>query len=116
MSIKQLEPTEVIRDECGTWIHPEFQQYMKDHFNNAEWVSQEQWDEMQRYFNIETTKIYMESSVSFDDWESMMDSCDISKWEPITPHGFFLIDIYFNEDDAEAIFAREIRQESEMPA
>ncbi|USR72553.1 hypothetical protein [Acinetobacter junii] len=48
----------------------------------------------------------MESSVSSDDWESMMDDCDISKWEPIAPHGFFLIDIGFSEDDAYAIFAR----------
>jgi hypothetical protein len=52
----------------------------------------------------------MESSVSSDDWESMMDDCDISKWDPIAPHGFFLIDIGFSEDDAYALFARPKRE------
>jgi len=36
----------------------------------------------------------------------MMDDCDITKWDPIAPNGFFLIDINFSEDDAYALFAR----------
>ena len=32
-----------------------------------------------------------------------MDDCDITKWDPIAPTGFFLIDIGFSEDDAYAI-------------
>nr|WP_314523636.1 hypothetical protein [uncultured Acinetobacter sp.] len=41
-----------------------------------------------------------------DDWEEMMDDNDITKWDPIAPAGFFLMDIGFGEDDAYAIFAR----------
>lgn len=36
-----------------------------------------------------------------------MDSSNLSKWDPIAPHGFFLIDIGFTEDGAEALFAKE---------
>ena len=114
MEIKQLTPAEIVRDDCGQWTHPEFKAYMNEKFGDAEWISQEQWGELKRYFNIETTKFYLETSVSSDDWEEMMDSCDITKWDPIAPTGFFLIDIAFTEDDAEAVFAREIRTQSEV--
>lgn len=114
MEIKQLKPTEIVRDEMGFWIHPEYRKYLDKHHDNQEWISQSEWDEMKRYFNIKTVMLWMEASVSEDDWEIMMDSNDIRKWEPIAPHGFFLIDIGFSEDDAYALFAREIRKESEM--
>lgn len=116
MKIKQLEPTEIIRDEIGAWIHPEYRKYLDKHHDNQEWISQAEWDEMKRYFNIQTVLLWLEASVSQDDWENMMDSNDIRKWEPIAPHGFFLIDIGFSEDDAYALFAREIRKENEVPA
>jgi len=115
MEIKQLTPAEIKRDDCGQWIHPELAKYWDDNFgNDVEQVSKEQWNELKRYFNIETINIFLESSVSSDDWEKMMDDCDISKWHPIAPHGFFLIDTHFTEDDAVALFAREIRPESEV--
>lgn len=110
MEIKQLKPAEVVRDECGMWIHPEFRSYLDVNHDNQEWLSKEEWSELKRHFNIETVVIYMELSVSEDDWEEMMDSSDIRKWNPIAPNGFFLIDMSFTEDDAYAIFAREIRE------
>ena len=106
MEIKQLNPVEVVRDETGSWIHPEFLNYLNSLDGDAEFISDKEWAELKRHFNIETATLWMESSVSSDDWESMMDDCDISKWDPIAPHGFFLIDIGFSEDDAYAIFAR----------
>jgi hypothetical protein len=81
----QLKPCEVVRNRFGCWVHPVY---------------------IKRHFNIETVTFWMESSVNSDDWETMMDDCDITKWEPIAPNGFFLIDINFSEDDAYAIFAR----------
>lgn len=114
MEIKQLEPTEIIRDEIGAWIHPEYRKYLDKHHDNQEWISQTEWDEMKRYFNIKTVMLWMKASASEDDWEVMMDTADITKWDPIAPHGFFLIDIGFSEDDAYALFAREIREESEV--
>lgn len=114
---KQLEPIEVIRTKDGTWMHPEFEKYMKEQWNNAEWISQEQWDEMKRYFNIHTTRIYMEGSVSSNAWESMMNSCNISDWYPVIPEGFFLVDLFFDEDDAQALIAckSKIKLHSELP-
>ena len=109
MEIKQLNPVEVVRDETGSWIHPEFLNYLNSLEDDAEFITNEDWRKFESDFNVETVTFWMESSVSSDDWESMMDDCDISKWDPIAPHGFFLIDIGFSEDDAYAIFARHKR-------
>ena len=106
MEIKQLNPVEVVRDKTGSWIHPEFLNYLNSLDGDAEFISDKEWCELKNHFNVETVTLWMESSVSSDDWESMMNDCDISKWDPIAPHGFFLIDIGFSEDDAYAIFAR----------
>ena len=113
MDIKQLNPIEVIRDETGSWIHPEFLKYLNNLDGDSEFITDEDWHEFKSDFNVETVTLWMESNVSSDDWESMMDDCDISKWEPIAPHGFFLIDIGFSEDDAYAIFARPKRVSEE---
>ena len=110
MEIKQLNPVEVVRDETGSWIHPEFLNYLNSLEDDAEFITDEDWRKFKSDFNVETVTIWMESSVSSDDWESMMDDCDITKWDPIAPHGFFLIDIGFSEDDAYAIFARSKRE------
>lgn len=106
MDIKQLNPVEVVRDETGSWIHPEFLNYLNNLDGDAEFITDKEWSELKNHFNVETVTLWMESSVSSDDWESMMDDCDMSKWDPIAPHGFLLIDIGFSEDDAYAIFAR----------
>ena len=106
MDIKQLTPVEIKRDETGSWIHPDFLNYLNSLESESDFFTNEEWAELKRHFNIETVTLWMESSVSSDDWESMMDKCDMSKWDPIAPHGFFLIDIGFSEDDAYAIFAR----------
>ena len=49
-----------------------------------------------------------------DDYEEIIDGCDLSKWDPIAPNGFFLMSINFTEDGADAVFAREIRKECEV--
>ena len=108
MEINQLKPVDIVRHESGFWSHPEFNAYFDKHHENQECIFQAEWVELKRYFNIQTVNIYLESSVSSDEWEQMMDDCDLSKWDPIAPNGFFLIDINFTEDDAVAIFAREI--------
>ncbi|WP_151980589.1 hypothetical protein [Acinetobacter guerrae] len=114
MEINQLKPAEIVRDEMGQWIHPEILTYINSLESEADYFTKQEWDELKRHFNIETVTFWMESSLSEDDWENMMDASDITKWDPIAPHGFFLIDIGFSEDDAYACFAREIREESEV--
>ncbi|EXE11919.1 hypothetical protein J559_3178 [Acinetobacter sp. 983759] len=113
MSIKNLEPMEIIRNEMGTWTHPVFSEYMNEHLENEEYVSADEWKKFKNHFDVDTVTFWMESSVNSDDWEVMMDDSDITKWEPIAPNGFFLIDINFSEDDAYAIFARN-KYESEV--
>ncbi|WP_166167917.1 hypothetical protein [Acinetobacter sp. SA01] len=106
MEVKQLEPMDVIRSEMGTWTHPVYSAYMGENLGNKEYISPGEWEDFKRHFNIDTVTFWMESSINYDDWEAMMDDCDITKWNPIAPNGFFLIDINFSEDDAYAIFAR----------
>ena len=104
--MNKLEPMEVIRTEMGTWTHPEYEKYLAEKFDNAEWIDQKDWYNFRKELNIDTVTFWMESTINSDDWEIMMDECDITKWDPIAPNGFFLIDINFSEDDAYAIFAR----------
>lgn len=110
MEVKQLEPAEIIRSEMGTWTHPEYAKYLAEKFDDAEWIDRKDWGELKRHFNIDTATFWMEGHVNPDDWETMMDACDISKWNPIAPNGFFLISIHFSEDDAYALFARNKRE------
>lgn len=107
--MNKLEPMEVIRTEMGTWTHPEYAKYLAEKFDDAEWIDQKDWDNFRKELNIDTVTFWMESTINSDDWEIMMDECDITKWDPIAPNGFFLVDINFSEDDAYAIFARNNR-------
>ncbi|WP_031946595.1 hypothetical protein [Acinetobacter nosocomialis] len=86
--------------------------YLDDNYADQEWLSQSEWDQLKQHFNIVTVRLYLEGSVSDDLFLEIMDSSDLSKWNPIAPHGFFLIDIGFTEDGAEALFAKEVKAES----
>ena len=111
MEVKQLEPAEIVRDECGQWVHPDYLKYIEEHFGDAEFISQEQYDELKRYFNIQTVSLWLSTTVSDDEFEEiMMIDQDLSKWNPQWPDGFFLIDIAYTEEDAQAVFARPIRE------
>ncbi len=114
MEVNQLKPAEIVRDEMGCWIHPEYLNYINSLVSEADYFTEQEWAKLKQFFNIETVTLWLESSVSEDERENMMDGADITKWDPIAPHGFFLIDIGFGEDDAYTIFAREIREESEV--
>lgn len=113
MEDNKLEPTEIVRSEMGTWTHPDYAKYMNEHLENEEYVSREEWEKFKSHFGVDTVTLWMEGCINSDDWETMMDDCDITKWDPIAPNGFFLIDINFSEDDAYAIFARN-KYESEV--
>ena len=105
--INQLLPVEVERNNHGEWIHPEVGGYWESNFGaDIESITGADWDELKRHFNIVTVKMYLEASVSSDDFDEIMDGCDLSKWNPIAPHGFFLFSINFTEDGAEAIWAK----------
>lgn len=115
MKFKQLAPVDVVLGKYGQWSHPDLVEYIHENIDdNAEYITNEQWSELKKHFNIETVTFWLSSCVSSDDFEQIMDDCDLSKWNISEPNGFFLIDIGFTEEDAQAIFAREIRKESEV--
>ncbi|VXA58239.1 conserved hypothetical protein [Acinetobacter proteolyticus] len=106
----QLKPCEIKRDKYGSWIHPVYLKYIQDHFGNSEWISQEQYDALKKHFNIVTTRIYLEGSVSEDLYKEISQSSDLTKWDPIAPHGYFLIQIGQDDDDTFALFAKQIER------
>jgi len=110
--INQLKPVEIIKDEMGCWIHPEYLKYLDDNHADQEWLSQGEWDQLKKHFNIVTVRLYLEGSISDDLFLEIMDSSNLSKWDPVAPHCFFLIEIGFTEDGAEALFAKEVKAES----
>lgn len=109
----KLEPQEIVRSEMGTWTHSVYAYHINSTFGEKEFATKDEWEAFKNLLSIETVTLWMEGSVNGDDWEIMMDACDISKWNPIAPNGFFLIDINFSEDDAYALFARN-KRESEV--
>lgn len=103
-----LHRTKVNRSENGEWIHPELGKYWEINFGgDVEDLDVEQWEELKRYFNIDTITFDLESCVSEKVYEKMMDSCDLSKWKPIPPNHYFLISINYTEDGASAVFAKQ---------
>ncbi|WP_139851312.1 hypothetical protein [Acinetobacter pullicarnis] len=109
MEINQLKPVDVVRNDYGSWSHPEFDKYWEANFNDAEGCSNEQWDELKRYFNIETFQISLELD-NYDQWEKYGDGGDLSDWNPEKPVAsgdWFLMLIYGNEDGAFAEWAKE---------
>lgn len=112
MEKNQLKPVDVVRWEGGHWAHPDYLKYVDEHFGDQESISIAEWYELKRYFNIQTVSLWLSASVSEDDFEEIMEmeKVDLSKWNPIAPDGFFLIDIGYTEEDAQAIFARPIRE------
>ena len=109
MGMNKLEPMEVIRTEMGTWSHPVYINQLCEMIGDKEYITKDEWDNFRKELNIDTVTFWMESTINSDDWETMMDAGDITKWDPIAPNGFFLVDINFSEDDAYAIFARNNR-------
>ena len=104
----QLMPVEVERNRFGAWTHPEVVKYLRENgLDTYEVLSSDDWEELKRYFNIGTVKFYLEAHVSEDLYEEILDKTDLNLWDPIPPHGFFLMSINFTEDGAEAVWAKE---------
>lgn len=73
----------------GYWAHPQYLKYLNDKHAEQEWLSQSEWNQLKRHFNIATVRLYLEGSVSEDLFEEIMDSADLSKWDPNAPHWFY---------------------------
>lgn len=107
MEINKLEAMNVERNTHGEWTHPVYAEYYEKHFSDG--VTQEKWDAMLGHFGIKVAVTNLADDVPAMIAEQMVDDCDLSNWDPITPQGFFLIDIYFGEDGAVAIFAKGVK-------
>ena len=112
--IKQLKPVEVVRDSYGEFVHPEYQKYWYDNFDGADRITKEQSNNLLNDLNVEikTTKLEDDTSVSEEILEEIMESCNLSKWTPETPEGYFVVGYWFNEDSAVAVFAKEKHHEN----
>lgn len=111
MTIKPIEPVEVVRDADGWFSHP---QYMTEpEFADVEWLSQQEFDKYTSERGIETGITYME----LDD-DELYDRyvndglCECSAWEPSRPagDGWFVLSIHDTEDGPICVWGRRLQE------
>lgn len=113
MDIKQLKPAVVERNQYGFWNHPEWNNYFETQLKNTESFSTEQIDELHRYFNIETARVYFESDADsnlFNRFYENQEYGAVLEWQPSKPDqdlSWFLTSIFENsQGDVVAIWAK----------
>lgn len=107
----KLIPVEVLRDETGTWSHPDFKKYWNEHLHKVEHPSKEDWQALLDYFGIEVIKVDMENDAPDDVLNRYFDLEEIEAmkdWQPTAPNdlAWFVIAINHTDDGAAAWFAR----------
>lgn len=107
----KLMPAEVVRDEIGTWTHPDFEKYWEEHLTDVEYPTSEQWQALLDYFGIEVLRVDMENDAPDDILDRYFDLNQLEAmkdWTPTHPtaDGWFVLAINHTEDGAAAWFAR----------
>ena len=113
MHIQQLKPVAVERNQYGFWNHPEWKNYFETQLKGTESLSIEQIDELHRYFNIETARVYFESDADADLFNRFYENQEyaaVKEWQPSKPDqdlNWFLASIFENsQGDVIAIWAK----------
>ncbi|SPL71766.1 hypothetical protein [Acinetobacter stercoris] len=104
VTINQLKSMDVVRDKYGFWLHPVFDEYVKNVIGNAEFLTSGQMQEIRRYFNIRLNTTLLEDDANQEIIDRYFDgdteAC--AEWIPTPPgDGYFLISI--NDSDYGAI-------------
>lgn len=107
MSIKAIEPVEVIRDEDGWFTHPQY--FTEPEWEDPEGMAQEQFNKYISERGIETAT----TSLECDDADANERYCedgqvDCSGWEPSKPSGdgWFVLSIHDTEDGPICVWGR----------
>ena len=109
MKQNKLIPMEVVRDEYGCWIHPQYLDMLDAlYFEMHDGITHDRYRKGLLDLSIKDTEVLWlcnDDSVSLEKYEGMCETCDLTSWNPKAPDGYVLIDIGWGEDDAFARFA-----------
>lgn len=111
MEIKQLVPAEVVRDDCGFWVHPEVIQYLCQVIGDRESMTKQEHEELITHFNINLQRVEMEwdcpEELSDKYWGDG-DTDVVKDWQPTPPNGngWFLVSVNDTEDGPVAWWAK----------
>ena len=107
MSIKAIEPVDVIRDEDGWFTHPQY--FTEPEWEGVDCMTQAEFDKYIAERGIETATTSLEG----DDDEAYERYCDegqaeCSGWEPSRPagEGWFALSIHDTEDGPICVWGR----------
>lgn len=105
----KLKPMKFERDQYGSWIHPVYAETWEVLFEDIEWLNTEQAETFKNALGVDFKYLQLESdpNISYEEWDRMHKECDLSKWNPEIPEGYFEVGYWFTEDDAVAVFAKE---------
>ncbi|MGB9040242.1 MAG: hypothetical protein WCC23_17275 [Acinetobacter calcoaceticus] len=114
MEIQQLKAAEVVRDDCGFWNHPEWENYFRTNFKLNEHLSDEEVTRLHVHFNVTTDRVYFETDASEEvsiRYFNKGDLTAIKDWNPSKPdhdRDWFLVSIFKNSNgDVVALWAKQ---------
>ncbi|HCA5308052.1 TPA: hypothetical protein MW274_000049 [Acinetobacter baumannii] len=114
MQIQQLKAAEVVRNKFGFWNHPEWKNYLETHFNQNEYLSDEEITRVHVHFNVTTDRVYFETDAPEEltlRYFEKDDQSAIADWNPSKPdhdRDWFLVSIFENSNgDVVALWAKQ---------
>lgn len=114
MEIQQLKAAELVRDDCGFWNHPEWENYFRTNFKLNEHLSDEEVTRLHVHFNVTTDRVYFETDASEElsiRYFNKGDLTAIKDWNPSKPdhdRDWFLVSIFENSNgDVVALWAKQ---------
>lgn len=101
----KIKPIEVVRDECGFFIHPEYSKLLDELLGDREYPTIEEWESFKNELGIKISNVYLENDASKEIVDSYfdgnIDSC--KDWIPTKPKGdddWNILSIHDTEDGA----------------
>lgn len=113
MSKLKLTPMQFERDQYGSWTHPVYAETWRELFGDAECLTTGEASLFMKTLGVDLKHLTLDSdpNVSLEEWERMHEEVDLSDWNPEVPEGYFEVGYWFTEDDAVAVFAKEVTDE-----
>lgn len=109
MKQTKLVPMEAVRDENGCWTHPQYRDMLDALYcEDYDGITHDRYRKGLLDLGIKDTKalwLSNDDSISIEQYEGMLETCDLTSWNHKAPDGYVLIDIGWGDSDAFARFA-----------
>jgi hypothetical protein len=105
--INQLKPVDVIRDQYGFWVHPEYQNYWNISFGEGvDFCTDSQWEKLEMNLGIDTKVVELPHMDENDDYDmSLISDQVINNLKP-DGEGWFIFSIHECNDGPVAWWAK----------